>query len=82
MIKLISEENIFDDASSMYDFLLVSSDVFKVLTKFEEIFDGAPDDIKVKSHYSNNTRIKRSGGVFSTILTFVGIILIIRFLFF
>ena len=80
MIKLINDENIFDDASSMYDFLLISSDVFNVLTKFEEIFDGAAD-VRAKSHYSNNTKIKRGGGIFSSILTVVFIALIFRWLF-
>ncbi len=79
MIKLINDENIFDNENSMYYFLLVSSDVFDVLTKFENIFDGS--NIKAKSHYSNNVKIKRGGGIFSSILGFVFIIILFRMIF-
>lgn len=81
MIKLINEDNIFDDANSMYYFLLVSKDVFQVLTKFEEIFD-SNSSIKAKSHYSDNIiRTRRRSGLFSTIITFLIVFAIFSFLF-
>ncbi len=80
MIKLINDENIFDNENQMYYFLLVSGDVFDVLVKFEKIFDGA--DIKAKSHYSNNVKIKRGGGIFSSILLIILLFVIFDVLFF
>lgn len=80
MIRIINDENIFDDESSMYYFLLLSNDVINILKKFELIFDGNTQ-IKAKGHYSNNVRVKKSGGIFSTIVTFIVIFFIIRFIF-
>ncbi|MGL6124980.1 MAG: J domain-containing protein [Metamycoplasmataceae bacterium] len=81
MIKLINEDNIFDDESSMYYFLLVSSDVFKVLTKFEEIFD-ANSNIEGQSHYSDGIiKTRKRRGILSTILTFILIILFFSLIF-
>ena len=76
MIKLINEDNVFDDENTMYYFLLVSNDVFNVLTKFEEIFDKS-SSIRTKSHYSNGVKVK--GGM--SIIIPVIIIIIILFIF-
>ncbi|MDK2819927.1 MAG: DnaJ domain-containing protein [Mycoplasmataceae bacterium] len=80
MIRIIRDENIFDDESSMYYFLLLSNDVINILKKFELIFDGN-SQIKARGHYSNGVRAKKSGGIFSTILTFLFIFFLFRFLF-
>ncbi len=75
MFKVINQNNIFDDESSMYYFLLVSNDVFRVLKKFEQIFD-ANSSIRPKSHYSNNTKVVRGGGLTSVIIVIVILIII------
>lgn len=80
MIKLINDDNIFDDENSMYYFLLMPNEVLKVLQKFEGIFD-ANSSIRAKSHYSNNVKIRRGGGLFSGILTVILIIIIFRVFF-
>lgn len=80
MIRTIEEDNIFDDEQAMYYFLLISHDILKLLDKFELIYV-AGSLIKAKSHYSGNTRVKRGGGILTTIMTVIGIIILFNVFF-
>lgn len=80
MIKTINDDNIFDDEDVMHYFLLVSNNIFALLDKFERIYIVGPP-IRAKSHYSNKVRARTGGGIMSTILTIIGIIFLIKFLF-
>ncbi|MGL5204766.1 MAG: J domain-containing protein [Metamycoplasmataceae bacterium] len=85
MMKMIHEDNIFDDENSMFYFLLISGDVFSTLTKFEHIFNiNAP--IKPAPQFGNQTIIiKRSGGFLRLIITLIiiaGFVWFVLFFFF
>ncbi len=79
MIRTINEDNIFDDESSMYYFLLISNEVYKLLEKFEHIYVTG-SSIRGRSHYSNNTKAK-GGGFLGSVITTIILIVFFRWIF-
>ncbi|MGL5643641.1 MAG: DnaJ domain-containing protein [Metamycoplasmataceae bacterium] len=74
MMKMIHEDNIFDDENSMFYFLLLSSDVFGTLTKFEHIFNANAPQEPLRNTMPNTIIIRRSGGFLRFIISLLIII--------
>ncbi|MGL5732896.1 MAG: DnaJ domain-containing protein [Metamycoplasmataceae bacterium] len=69
MMKTIHEDNIFDDEQSMFYFILLSSDVFTTLTKFEDIFNANATAEPIRNYAPQTIIIKRSGGFIRLIIS-------------
>ncbi|MGL4343125.1 MAG: J domain-containing protein [Metamycoplasmataceae bacterium] len=79
MMKVIDENNIFDEEGEIYSFLLMEEEIISLLTKFEQIFN-SNNSINPQSHYSINNKIKKGGGtfLFFTIILILFLIFILR----
>ncbi|MGL5205676.1 MAG: DnaJ domain-containing protein [Metamycoplasmataceae bacterium] len=80
MMKMIHEDNIFDDENSMFYFLLLSDDVFGILTKFENIFNANSLQKPMGDSIPNTIIIRRRGGFLRFVITIIIIIFIFGFI--